>query len=151
MNVNATRKLFWLVASLLILTALLTACAPSEPEITVKEAWGRPSPIEATNGAFYMIIENEGGADRLVSVSSDACGVVELHESVMDSNGVMSMHPLEDGIEIPAGKTVELKPGGMHIMCIEKKAEFVPGTELTLSLEFEQSGTVIQGIEIREP
>ena len=138
-----------LLISLLVLG--LAACTPSEPDISIEDAWGRPSPSVATTGAFYMNIVNKGAADRLVSASSEACGVVELHESTMDENGVMSMHPLENGIEIPASATVELKPGGMHVMCINKKEDFTTGAELTVVLEFEKSGAVILGVEIREP
>lgn len=151
MNIQKNYSIIWLKACLLILGIGLTACTAADPEISVTEAWGRPSPSVATTGAFYMNIANEGGADRLVSATSEACGTVELHESVMSEDGVMSMRPLEEGIEIPAGKTVELKPGGMHVMCIQKKADFTPGAELTLALEFEKFGTVILGVEIREP
>ena len=151
MKNQTVNRIALLMVSLLVVTAGLSACGSGEPSITIEEAWGRPSPTMAMTGAFYMNIVNTGGADRLVSVSSDACGVVELHESYMDDKGVMSMRPLENGIEIPAGKTVELKPGGMHVMCIQKKADFTPGTELTVTLEFEKTGAVIQGVVIREP
>lgn len=143
-------KLIWFTA-ILLAAAGLAACGAGEPDITVDGAWGRQSPSMATTGAFYMNIVNKGGTDRLIGAATDACGAVELHESVMDDNGVMSMHPLENGIEIPAGKTVELKPGGMHVMCINKKVDFISGSEITLSLEFEKSGIIILGVAIREP
>ena len=144
-------KLILFAVFLLASVAGLAACRASEPDIVVEDAWGRQSPSMATTGAFYMNIINKGGSDRLVGVATDACGAVELHESVMDDNGVMSMHPLENGIEIPAGKTVELKPGGMHVMCINKEVDFISGSEITLSLEFEKSGIIILGVAIREP
>lgn len=144
------QSVVWLTLALVAVIGL-AACSPTAPEITIEDAWGRPSPMVATTGAFYMNIVNTGGADRLVSANSESCGTVELHESVMGDNGVMSMRPLENGIEIPSGQTVELKPGGMHVMCIEKKGDFTPGAEITLSLDFENFGTIILGVEIREP
>ncbi len=133
----------------------LGACQPSPkgPAISIEEAWGRPSPKVAAAGAFYMLIKNTGSeADKLVSAESPACGAVELHESYKTEEGAMGMRPVEGGyIEILPGGQAELKMGGLHIMCIEKLADFEVGAVLPLTLNFEKSGEIIIEIEIREP
>ncbi len=147
-------KLGILIGSLLLLLLLLAGCASSSgPEISIEDAWGRPSPKVATAGAFYMLIKNSGGeADKLVAGESSACGFVELHESYMTEEGAMGMRPVEGGgIEVPAGGQAELKMGGLHIMCINKLENFEVGAVLSLTLDFEKSGQMTIDVEIREP
>ena len=143
-----------LLESIILLGLLIAGCqSASGPEISIENAWGRPSPKVATAGAFYMLIKNNGGEDdNLIAGESSACGVVELHESYMTDEGAMGMRPAEGGkIEIPAGDETELKIGGLHIMCIDKLAEFEVGTVLPLTLTFEKSGDINIEVEIREP
>ena len=147
-------KIGLLVGSLMLLGLLLASCASSSgPEITIDNAWGRPSPKVATAGAFYMLIKNSGGeADKLIAGESSACGVVELHESYKTEEGAMGMRPVEGGgIEVPAGGQAELKMGGLHIMCIDKLEDFTIGAVLPVTLSFEKSGDMTIDIEIREP
>lgn len=143
----------WLLSLVLILTLISGACAGAAngPKITIIEAWGRPAPNSAMIGAFYLIIRNKGAADRLVSAESEACGSVEIHETSLSSDGLMSMRPLGDGLEIPAGEEVVLGPGGLHVMCIEKKADFTTGNKINLTLNFKTSGSTTVEVEIREP
>jgi periplasmic copper chaperone A len=145
------KKTFLLTLALLLLAALAACQSASQtPSITVEEAWGRASPAVAANGAFYMKIRNSGGApDRLLSASSSVCGVVELHEMSM-MNDVMEMSPVES-IAIPANSTVELKVGGLHVMCIDKQVDFSPGARYSLTLNFETSGAITVEAEIRQP
>ena len=143
----------WLLSLAFILALPITAClgAKDKPDISIAEAWGRPSPTSAMTAAFYMVIRNTGAPDRLVSAQSEACGMAEIHESSMSSDGVMSMRHLENGIDIPAGGEVALEPGGLHVMCIEKKADFSEGEKIDLTLYFEKSGSKKIEVEIREP
>ena len=106
----------------------------------------------AMAGVFYMTIHNNGSSsDKLTGVQSAACGSAELHESVMDANNVMGMQPVQGGfIEIPAGKSVELKAGGLHIMCIDKKQEFITGAKIPVVLKFEKFGDLAIEVDIRE-
>ena len=139
---------------LVLVNILLFSNCSSKPQaaISVDGQWGRPSPKTAMAGAFYLTIHNNGNSsDKLVGVQSTACGTAELHESVMDANNVMGMQPVQGGfIEIPAGKSVELKAGGLHIMCIDKKQEFTTGAKLPVVLKFEKFGDLAIEIEIRE-
>lgn len=140
------RKLWWLI---LMGTLVVAACAPttsgpttSGPKISVEAVWGRSSPKVADAGAFYLNIKNTGPtADKLIGVKSNVCGALELHETVDKGGGMMEMQPIAGQvIEIPAGATVELKPGGMHVMCMMKKAEFKAGDKYSITLVFEKSG-----------
>ncbi len=110
---------------------------PVPDEITIMDARSRPSPMAAGNGAAYMLVLNGFDQDvQLFSASSPAAGVVELHETV-DDNGVMRMVPQPDGFTIPAGGTVELKPGGKHVMLIDLVEPLQTGAEIELTLNFD--------------
>jgi len=145
----------WLLLLGVILGMFLSACqaGAGNPEIVIENAWGRPSPKVATTGAFYMVIKNTGGeADRLIAGTSPACQTIELHESYDIGDGVMGMRRVEGGfIDIPARGQAELKMGGIHMMCIEKLDDFEDGKVLSLTLEFEKSGSKPVDIEIRQP
>jgi copper(I)-binding protein len=146
-------RLSVVLGNLVILGLVVAACRSSSgPEISIENAWGRPSPKVATAGVFYMVIKNNGGeADKLIAGKSPACGVVELHESYMTEEGAMGMRPVEGGyIEIPAKGEAELKTGGLHIMCLDKLEDFDVGAVLPLTLTFEKSGDINLDVEIRE-
>jgi copper(I)-binding protein len=141
----------------LLLVALLllgvVACSSAEEgKLEVLDAWGRTSPMVAQNGAFYMQIANNTDTDdKLLSAATEACDVVELHEMYMKENDVMGMRPVPDGyIALPAGETVELKAGGLHVMCIGKTADFNAGDTYPLTLQFENAGDMEVTVEIRD-
>lgn len=136
----------------LLLFSMLSGCAPAAaPSITVENGWGRPSMDMPTAGGMFMVIKNSGeAADNLVSGSSPACGSIELHEMVMKSDGTMGMNLMDKPIEIPAGGKVELKMGGLHVMCIMRHDDqFKPGATIDLTLVFEKSGEITIPVEIR--
>ncbi|MCB0033630.1 MAG: copper chaperone PCu(A)C [Anaerolineales bacterium] len=120
-------------------------------ELMIHDSWGRISPPN-TNGAFYMVLINgTDEEDALLSVSTDVCGTAELHEMVDNGEGVMEMNPVAGGkIVIPAHGTAELKPGGMHVMCLEKTVAFELDEEIMLNLTFEQAGEKMVTAVIRE-
>jgi copper(I)-binding protein len=93
-------------------------------------------------GGGYLSIANRGtAADRLVNVTSPNAGKVEIH--IMEIvNDVMTMRPVEGGLEIPAGATVELKPGGAHLMFMAVSEPFRQGATVPVTLEFEKAGKV---------
>ncbi|MEI2299861.1 copper chaperone PCu(A)C [Ensifer sp. MJa1] len=93
-------------------------------------------------GGGFLTIKNGGAAeDRLVAVESPAAARVEIHEMKME-NDVMKMRKLDDGIALPAGKTVELKAGGLHLMFMDVKAPFKEGDAVPVTLTFEKAGKV---------
>jgi len=111
-------------------------------DLTLTQAWTRATPPKAKAGGGFVAITNAGTqADRLIAAGSDTAAKVELHEmSVTD--GVMKMRKLEDGILLPAGETVALKPGGLHIMFMGLNQPFEEGTTVPVTLTFEQAGDV---------
>lgn len=101
--------------------------------------------------AAYMTIRNEGAMpDRLVSATADAARTVEIHETVIE-NDVARMQMLPEGIAIPAGEAVELRPGGLHLMLIGLHRDLVPGMALTLTLTFESGQVITLRAPVRMP
>lgn len=99
--------------------------------------------LPSTTGSVWLKITNTTDADEaLIGATIPGCGVIELHDMVMKGD-VMVMQPVEGGeIPIPAGETVELMRGGLHIMCIEKEAPLEVGTQVDITLEFANAGEV---------
>jgi periplasmic copper chaperone A len=132
--------------ALLLLAALLTACSPQPAarigSIEILSPWARPAQAAGTgNSAAYLTIRNTGKeADRLIKVETTVAEMTETHETKMDGD-MMSMS-MVDAIEIPAGGSVELKPGGYHIMLMKLKGDLTAGTKISLTLTFEKAGTV---------
>ncbi len=109
-------------------------------------------------GAVYFVMTNSGDAnDTLIEVTKiqvesagDLSDMVELHQSSMN-DGVMKMEKLDAGIPVPAGQTVELKPGGLHVMMMNIKRDLTPGDEITLDLRFASGTEQTVVAEVREP
>lgn len=113
------------------------------------------APNAKSGGGFVTIVNKGEEADRLIDARSAAAGMVQLHEMAM-SNDVMTMRHLENGIEIPAGESVTLAPGGLHIMFMQVKAPFIEGTSVPVTLTFEKAGEVeimleVGGMSARAP
>jgi periplasmic copper chaperone A len=144
------------LSSLLLLVAILTliGCTPSggSGDLDVEDVWGRSSPNVAQNGAFYMVITNNSAQnEQLLGAETEACGSVELHEMYMKENDVMGMRQVPGGIiEIPAGESVELKVGGLHVMCIGKQAAFNVGDTIPIKLQFANAGEMEVTADIRD-
>jgi len=127
----------------------LTACGQgaktTAPKITLSKAWMRLPPGSRDTSAAYLIIENDGGADTLVSVSSPLADEVQMHISEMKDD-VMSMRR-EEVVPIPAHGTVIYKPGGRHLMVFGIHEGVKTGDKLTLTLTFERAGTMtVEGV-----
>jgi copper(I)-binding protein len=133
------------ILSLLLLVATaqpLLAHDFKAGSIVVDHPWSRATPPGAKVAAGYVALRNEGGeADRLVAASGAIAGRTEIHEMAVDGNGVMTMRPVE-GVEIPAGGSAELKPGGFHIMFLDLQAGAKEGESFKGSLTFEKAGTI---------
>lgn len=110
--------------------------------ITIAHPWVRATPKSAPVAGGYMTITNNGTTpDRLVGGSIDVAKRFEIHEMKMDG-GVMKMRELKDGLAIPPGATVELKPGSYHIMMMNLSRPLAKGAKLKGSLTFEKAGKV---------
>lgn len=111
--------------------------------LEIGHPWSRATPAGAKVAAGYLTIKNNGAeADRLVSVQSDIAEKAEIHEMAVDAKGVMTMRKLADGVEIPAGGEVALKPGSYHIMFMGLKSPAKEGEKFAGTLTFEKAGTV---------
>jgi periplasmic copper chaperone A len=111
-------------------------------DLTIRDAWARTMLPGQPTGGGYLTITNKGSAaDRLLSVTSDSAGMVEIHSMEMNGN-VMVMRPVAGGLEIPPGATVELKPGGLHMMFMSVTKPFKTGATVEVTLTFEKAGTV---------
>jgi len=90
----------------------------------------------------FLTIENTGTEpDRLISATSDIANDTQIHEMAMEGD-VMKMRQLVDGLEIPAGETVVLAPGGFHIMFMGLNQTLVEGETVVVTLTFEKAGPV---------
>lgn len=132
---------------ILVLIAALGAFA-AQAQTTVKEPWVRGTVAgQKATGMFGQITSATGG--KLVSASSPVAGVVEVHEMVMDGS-VMKMRAVP-GLELPAGKAVELKPGGYHVMLMDLKQELKTGESVPVTLVIEGAGGKRESVEIKAP
>ena len=111
--------------------------------IAIDHPWSREAPEGAKVAAGYVVLRNAGSEpDRLLSATGEIAGRTEIHEMAVDDKGVMTMRPLANGLEIPAGGEAELKPGGFHIMFLDLKQDVKEGETFKGSLTFEKAGTV---------
>jgi copper(I)-binding protein len=140
------------VLGLLVLSMLAGCGSAASPSISIENAYGHPSAAVPGAGGLFMVIKNSGAAaDKLVSGKSDACGMVEIHEMVKKADGTMGMNLVPNPVEVPAGGQLELKDGGMHIMCMKvNQTLFSIGSKINLTLTFEKSGEKTVSVDIRE-
>jgi copper(I)-binding protein len=120
-----------------------TSEAVTAGSLEISGFWAKAMLPGQPTGGGYLTITNKGKEpDRLISVSSAAAGMVEIH-TMQIVNDVMNMRPLAGPLEIPAGATVEIdQGGGMHLMFMSVKEPFKAGTTVPLTLEFEKAGKV---------
>jgi copper(I)-binding protein len=110
--------------------------------IEIVEPWSRATPSTAPSAGGFLTLTNKGDApDRLVAIESPAAKQAELHQMKMDGT-IMRMRELENGIVLAPGQTVELKPGGYHVMFIGLKAPFVKDQKVAATLVFEKAGRI---------
>jgi periplasmic copper chaperone A len=151
------RALFKLSStSKLALIVVLFALAPGAfaqgggtSTIAVEGPWARATPGGARTGAVYMTLANKTNAsDRLTAASSDVAAEVQIHEmSVV--NGIMKMRQLTDGLAIPAGGSVTLKPGSYHVMLIGLKKPLTVGETFPLTLTFQKAGNISVTVQVK--
>ncbi len=131
----------------LLAAALLAAtAAQAQNAVKVDKAWARPTVAGQAGGGGFLTIVGGGAADRLLSASAGISKGVELHKMEMDGN-VMRMRAV-DAIDVPAGGTVELKPGGLHVMFIGLNKTLKAGERFPLTLKFEKAGEVKVDVQV---
>ena len=134
--------------TLTALLALTCATALHAQGVDIKDAWVRTTVKgQKGTGAFMTLTAKEGS--RLVSVSSPVAGVAELHEMKMEGD-VMKMRAI-DGLDLPAGKPVMLKPGGYHLMLMDLKAALPKDSQVPVTLVFQDAKGVKSKVELALP
>ncbi len=134
--------------SLALIAALAWGAAYAQTA-EVKDAWVRTSVQgQKATGAFMKITARDGA--KLVGVSSPAAGVAQVHEMKMEGN-IMKMQFVPGGLDIPAGKTVELKPGGYHVMLMDLKAALQKDSTVPLTLTFKDAKGIESKVELKVP
>jgi hypothetical protein len=117
-----------------VMALALAAHAQRSADIDVKSAWARPTVAgQMGTGAFMHLTSKEGA--RLLGASSDVAGVVEIHEMAMQGN-VMQMRAIRS-LDLPPGSTIELKPGGHHMMLMDLKRPLATGEKIKVELRLE--------------
>ena len=132
-----------MLAALLALSAgAASAHGYKVGNLEIGHPWSRATPKGAPLAAGYLKITNTGKeSDRLIGGSAEFAGRFEIHE-MKEEGGMMKMRALSNGIEIKPGETVELKPGGYHLMFPDLKQPLVHGQKVKGTLRFEKAGSV---------
>ena len=138
----------WLWSALLALNVMTLGPAWAQAEVKVEDAWVRGTVAQQkASGAFMRL--TAPSAMKLVSASSPVAGVVEIHEMAMDKD-VMRMRAIP-ALDLPAGKTAELKPGGYHVMLMDLKQQLKAGETVPVTLVFEDAAKVRSSQTIQAP
>lgn len=145
------KTLLGTVLGLTMAAALALPAAAGDAKIgaiEIKDAWARATPPRAPAGGAFVTITNTGDAtDNLVGASANVAKTVELHTHIHEGD-VMRMVAV-GSIEVPAGKTVAMVPGGLHIMLIGLHEPLKEGTSFPLELEFAQAGKVTVTVDVK--
>ena len=131
-----------LMAALAAATLTLAGCGGGDTATTaadalkIDEPWAKAVSQDKGMTGVFATIENEGKETiTITGAESDVAGKVELHETTGDGKGGMSMKEKEGGFELAAGDTLELKPGGDHIMLMDLKQDIEPGEEIKITVK----------------
>lgn len=141
---SRARALVRLCLPLIALAVAGTAAA----EVRIDEPWARATVAgQQASGAFMTITSTQDA--RLVAVQTPIAGVAEIHEMALENN-VMRMRRI-DGLELPAGKAVELRPGGYHLMLLDLKGALNTGESVDLTLTVEGADGKRERIDVKAP
>jgi copper(I)-binding protein len=135
--------------NLLMGTFLTSLALVAHAQISVSDPWVRATvPAQKATGAFMKLTSASDA--RLVAARSPIAGIVEIHEMSMEGN-VMRMRALPHGLDLPAGKPVELKAGGYHFMLMDLKHPLKAGDTVPISLVIEDKQSKRTVVEIKAP
>ena len=124
---------------------LLAAAAAAHGQVEVRAAWVRGTVLGQTTAGAYMELTSARRAS-LLGAESPAAGSAQIHEMKMEGN-VMRMRAVPR-LELPPGKTVELKPGGHHMMLVDLKRPLKKGDRVPIRLKVELSDKTIETIQV---
>ena len=130
------------------LIALLFVAAPAWAQVSAEHPWTRATPPGAKVGAGFVTLKSAGAADRVIGATSPVAGRVEMHVTFREGD-VMRMREVRT-LEIPAGGTFELKPGGAHLMLVDLKRPLKQGGKVPLTLQLEKGGALALEMTVEE-
>ena len=168
---NLIRAMGIVAVAVAAMTSASCRAPAASSNITVKDAWARPTVMKAMAegeskegeskeggmamdgpvSAIYMVIENAGAADKLVSAGTDVSEVTEIHETKDMGDGKMGMQPVQGGLDVPANGNVTLQPGGYHIMLMKLKQDLAPGQSIKLTMKFQSGKELTLDVPVKEP
>ncbi len=132
-----------------IFALLVVSFSSIADALKISDAWIKNLPPVVPMRAGYLTIENDSNrAINIIAVESEVFTQVDIHESI-EKNGMMSMQPLSHLI-VPAGATVKLAPGGIHLMMMQPKIALKPGDRVDISLRFESGDTQTMHMTVRK-
>jgi hypothetical protein len=126
--------------------ALFFLAASAHAEVVVKDAWIRATVPQQKVGGVFLQIESSSDA-KLIEAHSDAAASAELHEMKLDNN-IMRMRAIEQ-LALPAGKPIDLKPGGYHLMLMGLKNQVKVGDVIPLTLVIENKDKKRQTVQVK--
>jgi copper(I)-binding protein len=122
-----------------LLLLLLSVALPAWAQVEIENPWSRATAPGAKVAAGYVVLHNRSSSpERLLGATTPAARKVETHVTQRDGD-IMRMREVK-GYEIPAGGTLELKPGGAHLMFVDVRKPFSEGESIPVTLRFERSG-----------
>ena len=151
LSVRSVSLVFRSLTLCVLLTSAVVATGQVQPvaPVDVRDGWIRPAvPGQSGTGAFMTLTAPSGS--RLISISTPVAGVAEVHEMMLDGD-TMRMRAVKGGLDLPARQTVELKPGGFHVMLMDLKQPILKGTVVPLVLRFEDATGVRSSLELKLP
>jgi periplasmic copper chaperone A len=134
------------IRNVIALAISMCATLPAYAGVTVNDAWVKVTESGQTTAEAYMLIKSDSAA-KLVGVSSTAAKITQIHEMKMQGNE-MQMRAI-DSLDLPAGRTIEFKPGGYHIMLSGLSQPLVQGATVPLTLTIEDINKQRQSIEVK--
>jgi len=154
---HRARRLATTVALVATVAGLIVGCAASSAtpapaasspaSLAVSDAWVRPAAAGGESAA-YLTIRNTGSGDALLSVTCTIAGSTMLHQTSTDASGMTGM-AMVGRLEIPAGATIQLAPGGTHVMMSGLTESLAAGSSVELRLRFERAGEVVVAAAVR--
>lgn len=127
----------------------LCACVPAFAQLRVTQAWTRATPVVVpVLGGFVTVTNSSASEDRLLRVETDVAQRVVIHQ-MQNENGVLRMRAVKNGLVVPAHGTLELKPGGAHLMLMGVQRQFKAGETFAATLVFEHAGKLPVRVEVR--
>lgn len=136
-----------LMQTLLAATLGLASTLALAQSVKVEQPWARPTVQGQQGGGGFLRIVGGAAPDKLLGARTDVAGRVEVHTMEMQGD-VMRMREI-GSLEVPAGKTIELKPGGLHLMFLDLKAPLANGSSFPLTLRFEKAGEVKVNVQVQ--